>query len=665
MKSIPSCARLTLGIAFLALLSLTTIGQTTAVRDELSRSFTKFDVARISASAAESVNGKNKVLRFSVNGEPIELNVVENDLRAPGYRAEATGPTGRYAIDASPVTTYKGSVKGLPDSEVRLTIDGTKIEGFFRRAGEHFFIEPARKYSKDAGEAESVIYRAEDSLIDNSFICEADVPTRIKIGDRMVESQGGASPETLKRFDIATEADFEYVNVFGSAAAANNEILSILNMVEGTYISQANLRIRVTYQHTWTTPDPFAGPNANAILTNFLNYWNVNFPTSNYQRNAGHLFSGKSNVLSQGLAYIGVICQNATFSYGLTGYVSWAPGKYLVPAHELGHNLGAQHAEAAQSCGNTLMNAQLTGATPLSFCPFSQSQINGYIATSGFCLQNVTSKRFDFDGDNRADIAVFRPTEGNWYVQRSGGGYAMLSFGLNGDTPVTADYDADGRSDAAVFRNGVWWRLKSANNTIDSVQFGLAGDIPVPANFDTDSIADVAVFRPSTGQWYWIASADQSFNTITFGLNGDIPMPADYDGDGRADVNVFRPSTGTWYRLNTSNFAFTVINFGLPGDKPLLGNFDGDARSDVAVWRPSTAEWFLIRSSDGGFRYYSFGLAGDVPSTGDFDGDGRTDISLYRPSNGTWYRLNSSDWQFISVQYGLPGDTPVPSYYLQ
>ncbi len=665
MKSIRFCARFTLGIAFPALFSLSITGQTIAVRDQLSQAFRKFELARIAPVAGSGINGTGKVLRFLVNGEPIELSVSENDLRAPGYRAEATGPVGRYEIEDPPVTTYKGVVRGRPDSEVRLTIDGAKIEGFYRFGNDHFFIEPAGKYSKGASQDQSVIYKAEDSLIDNSFMCEADVPTRIKMGDKMVEGQSLPTLNALRRFDIATDADFEYVNIFGSAAAANSEILSILNMVEGTYISQINLRIRVTYQNAWTSPDPFAGANSSAVLTNFLNYWNVNFPVPNYLRNAAHLFSGKSNVQSQGIAYLGVICQNPNFSYGLSGYVSWAPGKYLVPAHEFGHNLGAQHAEAAQGCGNTLMNAQLTGSTPLSFCSYSQSQINGYISSSGFCLQSVTSKRFDFDGDNRADIAVYRPTEGNWYVRQSNGGYAVLNFGLNGDKPVTADYDADGRSDAAVFRNGVWWRLKSANNTIDGVQFGLAGDIPVPANFDTDGIADIAVFRPSTGEWYWIGSADQSFNTITFGLNGDIPMPADYDGDGRADVNVFRPSTGTWYRLNTSNFAFTVINYGLPGDKPLLGNFDGDSRADVAVWRPSTAEWFLIRSSDGAFRQYSFGIAGDVPATGDFDGDGKTDISLYRPSEGTWYRLNSSDWQFIIVQFGLPGDTPVPSYYLQ
>ena len=648
------------------------IGQSTKVREDLAASFSKFEVARISSASAESINGSSQTIAFSLNGEPVQLSVTVNDLRAPNYRAEDTGPVGSHPLGAPEINTYKGVVLGRPGSEVRLTIAGSRVEGYFNYGSERFFIEPALKYSKAAAASDSVIYRAEDSLVDNTFACDADLPTRVKLGDKMANLEGTPSAEAQRRFEIATDADYEYVGIYGSGAAANSEILSILNMVEGTYSVELNLRISVTFQHTWSTADSYAGTSSSAILTNFQNYWNTNYPIALYPRSTAHLFTAKSNSLSQGIAYVGVICRNFGASYGVSGYVSWAPGKYLISAHELGHNLGGQHAEAAQSCTNTIMNAQLTGSTPMSFCAYSQTQINTYIAANNACLLPVTttpiaasSKRFDFDGDNRADISIFRPNEGNWYVSKSGGGSSLLQFGLPGDKPVSADYDGDGRSDAAVYRNGVWWRLLSGTSTVDSVNFGLAGDIPVPANFDSDARADVAVFRPSNGQWYWIKSTNSTFNTQSFGLSGDVPLPSDYDGDGLADLNVFRPSNGTWYRVDSSNYAFRVRQYGLNGDKPLIGDFDGDSRSDIAVFRPSTSEWFIIRSSDSGFRYHVFGLAGDIPATGDYDGDSRSDISVFRPSNGTWYRINSGDSQFTFVQYGLPGDTPVPSYYIQ
>lgn len=318
-----------------------------------------------------------------------------------------------------------------------------------------------------------------------------------------------------------------------------------------------------------------------------------------------------------------------------------------------------------------------------------------YTAASGIPIKSP----LDFNGDGKTDWSVVRNTGGGtggqvtWFNCYNGiaepGCYQFLQFGISTDFFVPADYDGDGKADIAVWRPGTqanFFILQSGTNTVRIDPFGQTGDNPtVVADYTGDGKADPAVYRPGASAgaqsffYYRASSGVFSGGTVyePWGLNGDFPAPGDFDGDGKADFMVQRNGGSGqaifFLRTNTTNVV-SNFRFGTPTDLIVPGDYDGDGKTDIAVVRGISGNiaWFVRKSSappapsETGY-VTTFGLsASDFPTPGDYDGDGKSDIAVWRPNADPtqcfFFVLGSNTGSLITKEWGQNGDYPVANY---
>ncbi|PCJ80535.1 MAG: hypothetical protein COA49_08690 [Bacteroidetes bacterium] len=233
------------------------------------------------------------------------------------------------------------------------------IMGTFQWEGNQLEIKP---HSDDVVNSDNesrthLLFDVNDTMESRLFECDVD-ESFTGDGHELRKFETSQQKSIAGCAEVAIDIDAYTYSTFGSVLNATDWALALMTGVSQIYTQElgALVFLQTTYVHIWQTADPMSNftNQASEMLANFRSTWQTDPSLSSIQRDETHLLTKRSDTGTGGIAYLDVVCNS--FAYGFSGYLSGTSNYNIsnytwnlnVVAHELGHNLGANH---TQWCG--------------------------------------------------------------------------------------------------------------------------------------------------------------------------------------------------------------------------------------------------------------------------------------------------------------------------
>lgn len=391
-----------------------------------------------------------------------------------------------------------------------------------------------------------------------------------------------------------------------------------------------------------------------------------------YNADLVSLFVPPSNDGAAGIGYlVNPMTQGSgAYSYAFTTVVDMYADSNLTLAHEIGHNLGASHAQGDSQGGGIFSNSYgyrftvggTTYRTVMAYAPG--------IRIPYFSNPAITYLGVPVGSSQANNAATLVQTKGPMASSRTGTADWM--------TAVAADFNADGSPDLvwrhALTRRSIMWTMngvaRAATPTIYPADSGDTYWFPLASgDYNFDGKPDIVWRNSTSGRVIaWFMDGATRLGTAPIwpatnpGESDWVPMAdGDFNGDGQSDLVWRNSSTGrviAWFMSGVTRTGTAPIWPATnPGDADWMpmasADFNGDTKPDL-IWRNSSTGRVIVWFMDGTTRTGTAALwAATNPgesawrpiATGDFNADGQADIVWRNVDTGrviVWFMNGTS-----------------------
>ncbi|HEX6398170.1 MAG TPA: zinc-dependent metalloprotease family protein, partial [Steroidobacteraceae bacterium] len=304
---------------------------------------------RIQYAEPVDIAPANGTVQLDAYGRRFTLELSTNDRLLASFSAPHKAQLARYRV-------MRGKLAGQPGSWVRLTSFSGRVEGAIWDGQDLYAvtryadIAQALATPLDVRADQTVTFRLSDTYnaLPKNFCAVEQAPDAGKRSNALaiyktmvsdLRANAQVTPVT-RQMDVALIADAEFQTL--ESVDPTGAMVARLNIADGIYADQVGLLLNAgALVLVPKTSDPFTTNDPSALLQQVSTY---RAGTASVKSAAiAHLVTGKSLTgTTLGIARIGGVCtvsDGISLSQGTLGVFMTG----LIMAHELGHNLGAEH----------------------------------------------------------------------------------------------------------------------------------------------------------------------------------------------------------------------------------------------------------------------------------------------------------------------------------